>query len=53
VIATYLYSQYETPYAIAAFALATTGISLIALYALPDPEMNADGADNKAADARR
>jgi sugar phosphate permease len=53
VIATYLYSRYETPYAIAAFALATTVISLAALYALRDPQMNADGADNKAADARR
>jgi MFS family permease len=36
VIATYLYSRYETPYAIAAFALATTVISLAALYALRD-----------------
>jgi hypothetical protein len=36
VIATYLYSRYETPYAIAAFALATTVISLVALYALRD-----------------
>jgi sugar phosphate permease len=53
VIATYLYSRYETPYAIAAFAFATTVISLAALYALRDPQMNADGADNRAADARR
>jgi MFS family permease len=36
VIATYLYSRYQTPYAIATFALATTIISLVALYALRD-----------------
>ncbi len=35
-IATYLYSRYETPYAIAVFALSTTVISLLALYALRD-----------------
>jgi MFS family permease len=36
VIATYLYSEYQTPHAIAAFGFVTTIISLIALWMLKD-----------------
>ena len=36
VIATYLYNEYQTPHAIAAFGFATTIISLVALWLLKD-----------------